>query len=75
MAESVVFKILRVPAAMAVAEDGLLPWWQWSVFSDVGRVNDKWEFDELHKDMKYSLGAGIRPPGASACGNLRLEFF
>ncbi len=37
-----------------------IPWWQWSVFSDLGRVHDEWEFDELHKDMKYSIGAGIR---------------
>jgi hypothetical protein len=37
-----------------------IPWWQWTVFAEAGRVHDEWEMDELHDDMKWSLGAGAR---------------
>ncbi|MET4693266.1 hypothetical protein [Endozoicomonas lisbonensis] len=37
-----------------------LPWWQWTVFADAGRVADTFSARELHSDMKYSVGAGIR---------------
>lgn len=37
-----------------------IPWWQWTVFAEVGRVNDEWDLGDLHDDMKWSLGAGAR---------------
>ena len=37
-----------------------IPWWQWLVFAELGRVHDEWDTDELHNDMKWSLGAGAR---------------
>ena len=37
-----------------------IPWWQWTVFGELGRVNDEWDLDELHEDMKWSIGAGAR---------------
>lgn len=37
-----------------------IPWWQWTLFADVGRVSDNFDLGELHSSMKYSLGGGIR---------------
>ena len=37
-----------------------IPWWQIVGFVEVGRVADKYSFNELHKKMKVSAGAGIR---------------
>ena len=37
-----------------------LPWWQWTLFADLGRVADTFSARDLHTDMKYSLGAGVR---------------
>lgn len=37
-----------------------IPWWQWTLFADVGRVADNFDFGELHSSMKYSVGGGIR---------------
>ena len=37
-----------------------LPWWQWTVFFDAGRVADTFSVSELHTNMKYSIGTGIR---------------
>lgn len=37
-----------------------LPWWQWTVFADAGRVSNTFSAKELHTDMKYSVGAGVR---------------
>ena len=37
-----------------------IPWWQWTLFADVGRVADNFDLGELHSSMKYSLGGGIR---------------
>ena len=35
-------------------------WWQWVFFAEVGRVAPSWTFSELHKDMKFDLGVGVR---------------
>ncbi len=35
-------------------------WWQWALFGEVGRVAPKWDLDELHSDMKWDVGVGIR---------------
>jgi hypothetical protein len=37
-----------------------IPWWQWVVFAEGGRVHDEWDLSELHDDMKWDAGAGIR---------------
>ena len=37
-----------------------IPWWQWTLFADVGRVADNFDLGELHSDMKYSVGGGVR---------------
>ncbi|MBW1852649.1 MAG: hypothetical protein JRJ15_14750 [Deltaproteobacteria bacterium] len=37
-----------------------IPWWQWVGLLEIGRVHDEFDLDEVHKDMKWSLGAGLR---------------
>ncbi|WP_078751009.1 BamA/TamA family outer membrane protein [Enterovibrio nigricans] len=37
-----------------------VPWWQWVLFADVGRVADDYNLKTLHEDMKWSAGAGMR---------------
>ena len=37
-----------------------IPWWQWVGFAEVGRVHDEWDLSELHRDMKWTYGGGIR---------------
>ncbi|MCM2679384.1 hypothetical protein [Echinimonas agarilytica] len=37
-----------------------IPWWQWVGFAEVGRVHDEWDYSELHKDLKWDVGAGLR---------------
>ena len=35
-------------------------WFQLVGFGELGRVAPEWKFDELHKDMKWSAGVGLR---------------
>ena len=35
-------------------------WLQFAVFGEVGRVAPDWEIDELHSDMKWDVGVGLR---------------
>ncbi|MEH6579646.1 MAG: BamA/TamA family outer membrane protein [Amphritea sp.] len=37
-----------------------IPWWQWVVFAEAGRVHDEWDLSELHDDMKWDAGLGVR---------------
>jgi len=37
-----------------------VPWWQFTVFSDIGRVAPSFDLAEFHKDMKVSGGIGLR---------------
>ncbi len=37
-----------------------IPWWQWVVFAEAGRVAEKPAFSALHSNMKFSGGVGIR---------------
>ena len=37
-----------------------IPWWQWTLFVDLGRVADDFDLQTLHQDMKASVGGGIR---------------
>ena len=35
-------------------------WLQTVLFAEVGRVADTWSFSELHEDMKWDVGFGLR---------------
>ncbi len=35
-------------------------WLQFTPFVEIGRVSPDWEIDELHSDMKWCLGLGVR---------------
>ena len=35
-------------------------WWQWALFGEVGRVAPEYDIKELHSDMKWDAGAGVR---------------
>ena len=37
-----------------------IAWWQWVPFVEVGRVAPSWSLDELHSDMKWDVGFGVR---------------
>ncbi|WP_407332010.1 BamA/TamA family outer membrane protein [Enterovibrio sp. 27052020O] len=37
-----------------------VPWWQWVLFADVGRVANEYDVAELHRDMKWSGGVAMR---------------
>ncbi|WP_157378684.1 BamA/TamA family outer membrane protein [Aliagarivorans taiwanensis] len=37
-----------------------IPWWQFAVFGEVGRVHDELDLAELHSDMNWSAGFGMR---------------
>lgn len=45
-------------------------WWQWVVFAELGRVAPEWQFDELHQDMKWSAGIGLRAMIAGGVGRI-----
>ncbi len=37
-----------------------IDWVQYVAFAELGRVAPKWRLDELHSDMKWSIGGGVR---------------
>lgn len=37
-----------------------VPWWQWVLFAEAGRVADDFSLSTLHSEMKFSLGVGAR---------------
>jgi outer membrane protein assembly factor BamA len=37
-----------------------IDWWQFVPFVEVGRVAETWNLDELHTDMKWDVGLGVR---------------
>lgn len=37
-----------------------IDWWQWVPFAEIGRVADHWNLRELHSDMKWDVGLGLR---------------
>ena len=37
-----------------------IAWWQWVPFVEVGRVAPSWNLDDLHSDMKWDAGFGVR---------------
>ncbi|WP_295894094.1 hypothetical protein [uncultured Vibrio sp.] len=36
------------------------PWWQFAVFAELGNVEDKFDMVELHKNVQWSSGLGVR---------------
>ena len=37
-----------------------IDWWQFVPFAEIGRVAPEWSLTELHSDMKWNVGLGIR---------------
>lgn len=37
-----------------------LPWWQWVLFAEAGRVADEYDAKTLHTDMQWNLGGAVR---------------
>ncbi|WP_298772012.1 BamA/TamA family outer membrane protein [uncultured Shewanella sp.] len=37
-----------------------IPFWQWAVFAELGRVAPKWEIETLHSHMRWNAGVGMR---------------
>lgn len=37
-----------------------VPWWQWVVFAEAGKVADDFSASALHDEMEWSVGAGAR---------------
>ncbi len=37
-----------------------VPWWQWVVFAEAGKVADHFSASALHQEMEWSVGAGAR---------------
>ena len=35
-------------------------WWQVAVFGEIGRVAPSYRLEDLHEDLKWSAGAGLR---------------
>lgn len=36
------------------------PWWQLAIYGEVGRVHDSYDLSELHKEMDWTVGFGVR---------------
>lgn len=49
-------------------------WWQWVVYGEVGRVADNLDLHELHQDMKWDLGVGIRTFSEGIVGRVGIAF-
>jgi hypothetical protein len=47
-------------------------WWQVVGFAEAGRVAPSWSIGDLHGDLKWSAGAGIR--AMIGAGIIRLDF-
>ncbi|MGZ9899397.1 hypothetical protein [Shewanella gaetbuli] len=37
-----------------------IPWWQWVVFIEAGKVSDTFSAQALHTDMNFTAGGGVR---------------
>jgi len=51
-----------------------IDWWQLVAFAEAGRVAGTWSLSELHSDMKWDLGAGIRLMALKAVVRLDLAY-
>jgi hypothetical protein len=50
----------------------MIRWWQAVFLVEVGRVAPSWDFGELHTDMKYDVGVGLRGMFDQGIGRLDL---
>ncbi|MHC4518120.1 MAG: BamA/TamA family outer membrane protein [Planctomycetota bacterium] len=48
------------PFASGIFEKAEIEWVQGVLFAEVGRVAGKWTLKELHSDMKWDVGVGVR---------------
>lgn len=39
---------------------GIVDWFEYAFFGELGRVAPDWNFVDFHKDMKWDIGAGLR---------------
>ncbi|MBY5993750.1 BamA/TamA family outer membrane protein [Ferrimonas balearica] len=46
--------------AIPFIERYYFPWWQFAVYGEVGRVHDSYDLVELHKEMDWTVGVGLR---------------
>jgi len=51
-----------------------IQWFQVVPFVEVGRVAPDWELDELHRDMKWGLGFGLRAWAKGLVGRLDVAY-
>jgi hypothetical protein len=49
-----------------------LQWWQFVVLGELGRVAHTWNIPELHTNMKWDAGLGLR--GMFGTGVARMDF-
>jgi hypothetical protein len=49
-------------------------WLQLAAFVEVGRVAPSWRIDELHRDMKWDVGIGLRVWGKGAVARADIAF-
>jgi hypothetical protein len=49
-------------------------WLQLAAFVEVGRVAPSWRLDELHRDMKWDVGIGLRVWGKGAVARADIAF-
>jgi hypothetical protein len=47
-----------------------IKWWQWVPFVEVGRVAPVWTVSELHSEMKWDAGIGVRAMAKGIVGRL-----
>ena len=58
-------ELRMIPKWNPVGEDSILEWldidWiMFAPFAEIGRVADHWSVSELHRDMKWCAGVGVR---------------
>jgi len=51
-----------------------IPWWQWAVIGEVGRVADHYNLSTLHTDMKWDAGVSIRAMIQKAIGRFDIVY-
>jgi outer membrane protein assembly factor BamA len=49
-------------------------WLQGVIFAETGRVATNWRIEELHKDMKWDVGLGLRVWGKGTVGRVDIAF-
>jgi hypothetical protein len=49
-------------------------WWQWVVYGEMGRVADDLDLSELHSDLKWDVGIGLRAFSEGGVGRVGIAF-